>query len=110
MVVTGANSTLEMTNNTFSGNSLNAVLLGANGLAGTRNTLRPQPGLAGYDIGVPYAADTYTLLAGGELSLEPGTIMRGVSGTWGRGIVLKVQGQLNATGSPEPAGYFPGGG
>ena len=55
--VTGANSTLEMTNNTFSGNSLNAVLLGSDGLAGTRNTLRPQPGLAGYDIGVPYAAE-----------------------------------------------------
>jgi plastocyanin len=106
MYVTGANSTLEMTNNTFSGNSIRAVLLGADGLAGTRNTLRPQPGLAGYDLGVPYAVDTYTLLPGGELSLEPGVIIRGVSGTYGRGIVFKVQGRLNATGAPDQPVVF----
>ncbi len=101
--VAGPNSTLKMHNNTFSGNSINAVLLGVNGLAGTRNTLRPQPGLLGYDFGVPYADGTYTLVPTGTLSLEPGTIMRGVSGPWGKGAIFKVQGQLNATGtSTEP--------
>ena len=51
--VAGPNSTLKLHNNTFSGNSINAVMLGTDGLAGTRNTLRPQPGLLGYDFGVP---------------------------------------------------------
>ncbi len=94
--VAGPNSTLKLHNNTFRGNSINAVRLGPNGLAGTRNTLRPQPGLVGYDFGY----DTYTLATSGTLSLEPGTIMRGVAGTWGRGSVFEVQGQLNATGTP----------
>lgn len=98
--VAGPNSTLKMHNNTFSGNSINAVMLGINGLAGTRNTLRPQPGLLGYDFGVTEASGIYTLAPTGTLSLEPGTIMRGRPGPWGRGSVFKVQGQLNATGTP----------
>ena len=100
MYVAGPNSTLKMTNNTFRGNSINAVQLGANGLAGTRNTLRPQPGLLGYDFGVTEASGIYTLAPTGTLSLEPGTIMRGRPGPWGRGAVFEVQGQLNATGTP----------
>ncbi|PKO19096.1 MAG: hypothetical protein CVU39_00665 [Chloroflexi bacterium HGW-Chloroflexi-10] len=98
--VAGPDSVLDMTNNTFSGNSINAVLLGTDGLSGTHNSLRPQPGLAGYDFGVPYSSDIYTLLPSGTLNLEPGTIMRGVYGPWGKGIVFKVQGQLNAIGTP----------
>ncbi len=98
--VAGPNSTLDLHNNTFSGNSINAVMLGIDGLAGTRNTLRPQPGLLGYDFGVTEASGIYTLAPTGTLSLEPGTIMRGRPGPWGRGAVFKVQGQLNATGTP----------
>ena len=102
----GANSALEMTGNTFSGNSINAVLLGVDGLAGTRNTLRPQTGLLGYDFGVPYSSDTYTLLPAGNLTLEPGTTVRGVVGPWNKGAIFKVQGQLNASGTADEPVIF----
>ncbi len=101
MLVSGPQSRLEMMNNTFSGNFINAVLLGSDGLASTINTLRPQTGLAGYDIGQPYAIDTYTQQPGGVLTLEPGTHIRGVNGTWGRGIVFEVQGELHSNGTEE---------
>ena len=77
MLVSGSQSQLEMTNNIFSGNFINAILLGSDGLASTINTLRPQSGLLGYDIGIPYAVDTYTQQPSGVLTLEPGTHIRG---------------------------------
>ena len=102
----GANSTLEMNGNTFSGNSINAVLLGSDGLAGTRNTLRPQTGLLGYDFGIPYSVPTYTLLPAGNLTLEPGTVMRGVAGPYSKGAVFQVQGQLHASGTADEPVIF----
>jgi len=101
MLVSGSQSRLEMMNNTFSGNFINAVLLGSDGLASTINTLRPQTGLLGYDIGIPYATDTYIQQPNGVLTLEPGTHIRGVSGTYGRGIVFEVQGELHSNGTEE---------
>ena len=106
MLVSGAQSRLEMTDNTFSGNFVNAVLLGADGLGATINTLRPQSGLLGYDIGVPYAVDTYLLQETGKLTLEAGTHLRGVAGPWGKGIYLNVQGQLRALGTAEAPVVF----
>lgn len=102
----GASSTLEMNGNTFSGSSINAVLLGSDGLAGTRNTLRPQTGLLGYDFGIPYSVPTYTLLPAGNLTLEAGTVLRGVAGPYSKGAVFKVQGQLNASGTAETPVIF----
>ncbi len=106
MVVSGPQSRLEMTNNTFSGNFINAVLLGADGLGATINTLRPQSGLLGYDIGIPYAGDNYLLQETGKLTLEAGTHLRGVTGPWGKGIYLNVQGQLRALGTAEAPVVF----
>ncbi len=101
MIVSGPQSRLDMINNTFSGNFINAVLLGSDGLASTFNTLRPQTGLLGYDIGIPYAVDTYIQQPTGVLTLEPGTHIRGVNGTYGRGIVFEVQGELHSNGTEE---------
>jgi len=95
----GANSQLEMKDNNFTGNSVNAVLLGSDGLSGTNNILRPQTGLLGYDFGMPSEADTYTLLSTGNLTIEPGTVLRGVTGTWGRGVSFIVQGKLTTDGT-----------
>ncbi len=102
----GANSVLEMTGNTFSGTSINAVLLGSDGLSGSRNTLRPQTGLLGYDFGIPYAVPTYTLLPAGKLTLEAGTVLRGVVGPYSKGAVFQVQGQLNASGTADQPVIF----
>ncbi|MDD5371727.1 MAG: hypothetical protein PHQ40_21815, partial [Anaerolineaceae bacterium] len=106
MRVSGQQSRLEMVGNTFSGNWINAVLLGSDGLAATINTLRPQAGLLGYDVGIPYADYTYTQQPTGQLTLEPGTHVRGVAGPWGKGIYLKIQGQLQAMGSAEDPVVF----
>ncbi len=106
MRVSGAQSRLEMANNTFSGNYINAVLLGSDGLGATINTLRPQTGLLGYDIGVPYAEYAYLQQPTGELTLEPGTHVRGVTGPWGKGIYFEVQGQLHAMGTADAPVIF----
>jgi hypothetical protein len=104
--VSGPQSRLEMVNNTFSGNFINAVLLGSDGLAATINTLRPQPGLLGYDIGIPYADYTYILQPAGQLTLEAGTRLRGVYGPWGKGVYLEVQGKLHASGTADAPVVF----
>jgi hypothetical protein len=106
LMVAGETSKLDMTNTSFSNNTYNAVLLGSDGLAATTNTLRPQPGLLGYDIGVPYSSSQYLLKPTGSLSLEPGVVMRGVNGPWGKGISLEVQGRLNAIGTAEQPVIF----
>ena len=106
MRVSGPQSRLEMVNNTFSGNFINAVLLGSDGLAATINTLRPQTGLLGYDFGVPYSDYTYVQQSTGQLTLEAGTRLRGVYGPWGKGIYLEVQGQLHAMGTAEAPVVF----
>ena len=104
--VSGPQSRLEMTNNTFSGNFINAVLLGSDGLAATVNTLRPQAGLLGYDIGVPYAEYAYVLQPAGQLTLEAGTRLRGVTGPWGKGVYMEIQGKLHAVGAADTPVVF----
>jgi Right handed beta helix region len=106
MRVSGPQSRLEMVNNTFSGNFVNAVLLGSDGLAATINTLRPQTGLLGYDFGTPYADYTYIQQPTGQLTLEAGTHLRGVTGPWGKGIYFEVRGSLNAMGTAEAPVVF----
>ena len=107
--ISGPQSRLEMVDNTFSGNWINAVLLGSDGLAATINTLRPQTGLIGYDFGIPYAEDGstyYIQQPAGQLTLEAGTRMRAVSGSWSKGVYFEVRGQLHAMGSAEAPVVF----
>lgn len=102
MRVSGPQSRLEMVNNTFSGNFVNAVLLSSDGMTATINTLRPQPGLLGYDFGIPYAADGstyYIQQPAGQLTLAAGTRLRAVSGSWGKGVSFEIRGKLHALGT-----------
>lgn len=88
--VYGGSSMITLTNNTFSGSANNQVLLDAGAMMGHDTTLVPQTGLDGYALNADF-----TVPSGITLTLAPGVTIIGWSD-----LELKVQGHLEAVGTP----------
>ncbi len=85
--VKGMSTIITLTNNTFTGNLNDRILLEADALLGQDTTLVPQTGLQGYEF-----LAGFNVPATRTLTLAPGTIMQGQG-------ELRVYGQLNAIGT-----------
>lgn len=87
--IKGPASIVTLTNNTFTGNLNDRILLEADALMGQDTTLVPQTGLQGYEF-----LAGFNVPATRTLTLAPGVIMQGQNNS-----ELRVYGQLNAIGT-----------
>ncbi|MFN2285817.1 MAG: hypothetical protein ACK2UQ_15470, partial [Anaerolineae bacterium] len=90
LYIAGADSVVTLTDNSFTGNSRNRIVLAPGAMMGHDTTLTPQTVLQGYEM----AAD-FTVPPTITLTLEPGVKLMGAND-----VELKVQGHLEALGTP----------
>ncbi len=88
LYIAGADSIVSLTDNTFTGNSRDRVVLGDGAMTGHDATLRPQTVLQGYEMD-----DDLTVLPTATWTLEAGTTLLGQSG-----VELAIEGDLQALG------------
>jgi parallel beta-helix repeat protein len=92
----------------FSGNTLaNAGLVAIGYHGGTFNNdgiIRSRT-FAGYDNITAVLLSDITIASGTKLTIEPGTVIKSQSGSYG-GLTLRVEGALDAAGTPDSLIYF----
>ncbi|MCD6343982.1 MAG: right-handed parallel beta-helix repeat-containing protein [Anaerolineae bacterium] len=90
LYIAGASSVVTLTDNIFTGNCRDRIMLAPGAMMGHDTTLTPQTLLQGYEL-----KSDFTVPSTVTLTLEPGVTLMG-----GDGIELKVQGHLQALGTP----------
>ena len=88
--VTGVDSSLTLSGNTFTANARNRVLLTANAMTAANLTFTDEDGLEGYELSGDLIVPT-----GITLTVEPGVMMMGRTD-----VEINVQGHLTAIGTP----------
>jgi hypothetical protein len=92
--IAGQDSEVTLTDNTFTANSHDGVVLRAGAMMGHDTRLTSQEGLAGYVL-----EDDFIVPKGVTLTVDPGVTVMGGLGAWGHGAELRVEGHLDATGT-----------
>lgn len=93
--ISGAGSDVTLTNNTFTANNYNSVVLKPGAMMGHNATLTRQIGLDGYVL-----QDDFTLPLTITLTIDPGVTLRDGLGDWDARAELHVLGHLEAIGTP----------
>ncbi|MCB0254606.1 MAG: right-handed parallel beta-helix repeat-containing protein, partial [Anaerolineae bacterium] len=91
LYIAGGDSDVALTNNTFTANNFNNVVLQPGAMMNHPASLVPQPGLDGYVL-----ENDFTVPVSNTLTVEPGGIVMGANSA----VELRVEGHLEALGTP----------